>query len=58
MDLEDQVIITMTCSKCDNIGCEIGPKYVPIDSLVGCTRRVPEKIGDLYLHYTEEIIPF
>ena len=38
MDKEDQVILKLTCSTCDNCECEIGPKYVPADSLVGCTR--------------------
>lgn len=35
---EDEVILKMTCSTCDNIDCTKGYRYAPIDSLVGCTR--------------------
>lgn len=55
---EDEIILKMTCSTCDNIDCTKGYKYAPIDSLVGCTRWVPEEIFDKYIHYMHEIVPF
>lgn len=55
---DGEVILKLTCATCDNPSCEIGSKYAPIDSLVGCTRWVPEEIFDQYIHYMHEIIPF
>lgn len=55
---DDQVILKLTCATCDNPECEIGPKCVSVDSLVGCTRLIPEDIYDQYIHYMEEVIPF
>lgn len=58
MDYSDQIILKLTCATCDNPECEIGPRYVSVDSLVGCTRRVPESIYEKYIHYMKEVIPF
>lgn len=55
---DDQVILKLTCATCDNPECEIGPKCVSVDSLIGCTRLIPEDIYDQYIHYMEEVIPF
>lgn len=57
-DHEGEVILKMTCATCDNISCDKAHKYTPIDSLVGCTRWVPEEIFDQYLHYMDEVLPF
>lgn len=35
---DGEVILKLTCATCDNPSCEIGSKYAPVDSLVGCTR--------------------
>ena len=55
---EGQVILKLTCATCDNSACTKGYKYAPLDSLVGCTRWVPEEIFDQYIHYMHEVIPF
>lgn len=58
MDHDSEVILQLTCATCDNPDCKIAPKYIPADSLIGCTRWVPEEIYEQYVHYMEEIIPF
>lgn len=58
MDQEEQVILKLTCATCDNPNCKVGPKYAPAESLMGCTRRVPENIYEQYIHYMKEVIPF
>lgn len=55
---EGEVILKLTCNTCDNAFCFEGHSYAPIDSLVGCTRWVPEDIFDQYIHYTREVVPF
>ena len=56
MDQEEQVILKLTCATCDNPNCKVGPKYAPAESLMGCTRRVPESIYEQYIHYMKEVI--
>ena len=58
MDHDGEVILKLTCATCDNPECEIGPKYIPADSLIGCTRWVPEDMYEQYVHYMEEVVPF
>lgn len=55
---EDEVILKLTCATCDNVDCAKAHKYAPTDSLVGCTRWIPEEVYDQYIHYIHEIIPF
>jgi hypothetical protein len=38
MDHDGEVILKLTCATCDNGECEVGPKWVSADSLIGCTR--------------------
>ena len=58
MDHDGEVILQLTCATCDNPDCEVGPRCVSADSLVGCTRWVPENIYEQYVHYMEEVLPF
>jgi hypothetical protein len=38
MDHDGEVILKLTCAACENAECCINPKYIPADSLIGCTR--------------------
>ena len=58
MDHDGEVILQLTCATCDNPDCKVGPRCVSADSLVGCTRWVPEDIHEQYVHYMEEVLPF
>ena len=52
------MIVTLQCIHCDNIDCPIARKYVPIDSLEGCTRRVDKEQFELFQYYIKEVLPF
>lgn len=56
--MDEYKIITLRCIDCENIECKDSKKYIPIDSLYGCTRKIPESLYEEYYHYMEEIIPF
>ena len=60
MDLshEGKAILKLKCSTCDNLLCEVGPKYVSSNSSAGCLRWVPEEVFDKYIHYMYEVMPF
>lgn len=57
-DEQDKVILNFACITCDNVECNIGPKYYPPDSLVGCSRWVSQEEYAKYIHYINEVIPF
>ena len=52
------MFVTLRCQKCDNVDCPIARKYVPYDSLEGCTRKVPESLAAKFRHDIEEVLPF
>lgn len=52
------MFVTLRCQKCDNIDCPIARKYVPYESLEGCTRRVSESLAAKFRHDIEEVLPF
>lgn len=52
------MFVTLRCQKCDNVDCPIAKKYVPYDSLEGCTRKVPESLAAKFRHDIEEVLPF
>lgn len=50
--------ITLRCKDCDNIDCGIARRFIPEDSLEGCTREVNDEIAEMYSHYANEVLPF
>ena len=50
--------ITLRCQKCDNIECPIARKYIPYDSLEGCTRQVSQETYGKWQHLMIETLPF
>lgn len=52
------MFVTLRCQKCDNVDCPIARKYVPYESLEGCTRRVSESLAAKFRHDIEEVLPF
>lgn len=52
------MFVTLRCQKCDNADCPIARKYVPYESLEGCTRNVSESLATKFRHDIEEILPF
>lgn len=55
---DEKVILKLTCATCDNSDCSKGHTYAPLDSLMGCTRQIPEELYDQYIHYMNEVVPF
>lgn len=51
-------IVKLRCSECGNISCCYANKYIPIDSLEGCTRKVTEEVEIEYYHLINEVAPF
>ena len=51
-------IIKLKCSECENSTCCYSNKYIPIDSLEGCTRKVIEDVEIEYYHLINEVAPF
>lgn len=56
--MEEEIIITLKCTDCDNTECKYNSKWIHQDSNNGCTRRLDEETAAQYFHYLEEIIPF
>lgn len=54
MDCE---IVTLRCIECENSMCGLARKYVPVDSLEGCTRKLNEETAAKYHHYINEVWP-
>ena len=52
------MFVTLRCQKCDNVDCPIARKYVPYESLEGCTRNVSESLAAKFRHDIEEVLPF
>lgn len=50
--------ITLRCQKCDNVECPIARKYIPYDSLEGCTRQVSQETYGKWQHLMIETLPF
>lgn len=53
----DYEIITLRCIECENSMCGLARKYVPVDSLEGCTRKLSEETASKYYHYMNEVWP-
>lgn len=56
--MDDETFISLRCIDCENTNCRISKRYVPIDSLEGCTRKVSEDEAAKYYHLLEEVAPF
>lgn len=55
---DDETFISLRCIDCENTTCRAAKRYVPIDSLEGCTRKVSEDDAAKYYHLLEEVAPF
>lgn len=51
-------IVKLRCGECENISCCYANKYIPMDSLEGCTRKVTEDMEIEYYHLINEVAPF
>ena len=51
-------IIKLQCGTCENSTCCYSKKYIPYDSLEGCTRKVDEDLEIEYYHMINEVAPF
>ncbi len=52
------MFVTLRCSICGNMDCPYARKYIPEDSLEGCTRQVSEELAEKFIHDTQEVLPF
>lgn len=52
------MFVTLKCSMCGNMDCMYARKYIPEDSLEGCTRQVSEELAEKFIHDTQEVLPF
>lgn len=51
-------LIQLKCSECENSRCCYARRYIPYDSLEGCTRKVSEELELQYEHLVHEVQPF
>lgn len=56
--MDDIVFISLSCIDCENTHCDKSRRYIPSDSLEGCTRKVTEDEAAKYYHLLEEVAPF
>ena len=52
------MFISLKCTDCDNDTCKIARRFIPEDSLEGCTRNVSEEQGERLYYYMNEVLPF
>lgn len=50
--------VTLRCTSCDNVCCDIARHYVPEGSLEGCTRSLDDSQAQRLYHCMNEVLPF
>lgn len=52
------MFVSLRCVDCDNSECKTARRFIPEDSLEGCTRDVSEEQGERLYYYMNEVLPF